>query len=220
MADAVGWRSFWWLNAGLFVFCLIMAVFTFPETKWHRVHPSELNCTASTGDIKQQISVKENASSMDTSPLEHQKTPINSPVTDTAFPNLEASETAARDPHLGKGSPSKQQFKLWQPAYLRASLITEFWTPWKLLAFPIIEFASFVVSWSAGCFLMLNLTQTQNFAAPPYMYSSLVIGKYNVFKIVKRPTRLTGPKGSLISPCSSAHLLASSLPARYRIGHP
>src|SRR5271156_2856971 len=40
--------------------------------------------------------------------------------------------------------------------------------PWRFFAFPIIEFAAFVMSWSASSFLAINLTQSQNFAAPPY----------------------------------------------------
>lgn len=58
------------------------------------------------------------------------------------------------------------------------SIIMDLWLPWKLFAFPIAEFASFVVSWSCSSFLTLNLTQTQAFAAPPYLWSSQSIGQY------------------------------------------
>ena len=51
--------------------------------------------------------------------------------------------------------------------------------PWHLLAFPIVEFSAFIVSWSASCFLTLNLTQSQAFAAPPYNFSSTKIGFFN-----------------------------------------
>lgn len=54
-----------------------------------------------------------------------------------------------------------------------------FWTPWKLFAFPIVEFAAFVVSWSCSSFLTINLTQSQNFAAPPYNLDSQTVGFMN-----------------------------------------
>lgn len=51
--------------------------------------------------------------------------------------------------------------------------------PWYLLAFPIVEFSAFVVSWTASSFLTLNLTQSQAFAAPPYNFSSTKIGFFD-----------------------------------------
>jgi len=55
----------------------------------------------------------------------------------------------------------------------------ELWMPWKLFAFPIVQFSSFVVSWTASSFLTLNLTQSQAFAVPPYNFSSAKIGFFN-----------------------------------------
>jgi len=34
-----GWRSFFWLSTGLSAFVLILIVFLFPETKYHRTLP-------------------------------------------------------------------------------------------------------------------------------------------------------------------------------------
>jgi len=177
MAAQIGWRSFWWLNVGLFGLCIITTAVSFPETKWHRLHPSELDQTkASNDDIPAVKSTtgtpKDNEDGISTA-VTHEYQP--------AYPGLQASETAQRDPYLGKGSPSKTQWRLWQPADTHASLWTEISTPWKLFALPIVEFASFVVSWSASCFLTVNLTQSQNFAAPPYNYSSTTIGMRHSF---------------------------------------
>ncbi|KAI9877678.1 MAG: hypothetical protein M1830_003158 [Pleopsidium flavum] len=137
MADHSGWRNFWWLNVALLGVTLIMLIFGFPETKWHRIHPEEM-------------------------------------------PDLSHAATAQRDPFLGLGTPSKQQFRLFQPnGHPFRSIAMDLWTPWKLFAFPIVEFASFVVSWSASSFLTINLTQSQAFAAPPYNFSSEKIGFFN-----------------------------------------
>jgi len=48
-----------------------------------------------------------------------------------------------------------------------------------MFAFPIVEFASFVVSWSCSSFLTINLTQSQVLAAPPYNWSPLAVGQTN-----------------------------------------
>lgn len=175
MAEAIGWRSFWWLNVGLFGLTFLTTAFLFPETKWHRLHLGEVDqCGASqsvTNSLTSNTAAKQGT-------LEHQiEDPKFLEVSPTQFPNLAASETAQKDPYLGKGTPSKQQFKLFQAKDPHASLLNEILTPWKLMALPIVEFASFVVSWSASCFLAINLTQGQNFAAAPYNYSSLTIGK-------------------------------------------
>lgn len=87
---------------------------------------------------------------------------------------------AHRDPWLGKGAPSKRQWGIYTPsANPLKSILMDLWIPWKLFAFPIVEFAAFVVSWSCSSFLTINLTQSQNFAAPPYNFSSQTIGFTN-----------------------------------------
>lgn len=101
-------------------------------------------------------------------------------VASPGLPDLSHAATSERDPFLGKGRPSKHQFKLFQSnAHPFKTIALDLWIPWKLFAFPIVEFASFIVSWSASCFLTLNLTQTQAFAAPPYGFSPLTIGFFN-----------------------------------------
>ena len=96
------------------------------------------------------------------------------------MPDLEHSETAARDPFLGKGYPSKQQWQFMQPnANPFKSIIMDLWLPWKLFAYPIVELAAFVTSWSCSSFLTLNLTQSQAFAGPPYNISPTNIGFMN-----------------------------------------
>jgi hypothetical protein len=111
----------------------------------------------------------------------------NEDTTTTSDPttNLEPQLTHVpthQDPFLGRGKPSKQQWKLWQP--YTGSLIHEFLLPWRLLLYPIIELAAFTVSWSASSFLTLNLTQSQVFAAPPYNYSSETVGFFNFAVLV------------------------------------
>lgn len=159
MASHVGWRNFWWLNTGLLALSVLMNIFMFPETKWHRAHPGELTPQSATSSMPEKGVVEEQ---------------------EIGKPNLTTVETADRDPYLGRGYPSKAQWGLYTPNPTPVkSVLLDLWVPWKLFAFPIVEFAAFVVSWSCSCFLTLNLTQTQNFAAPPYNWSSQSIGFTN-----------------------------------------
>lgn len=162
MAERIGWRSFFWLNVGLLGLSLLFLIFLFPETKWHRVHPNEVPHAEQQG-----VTITDES--------EPEK-----PVQVIQRENAEVESTTASDPYLHRGSPSKQQFKLWQTegATFKDVLIS-FWLPWKLLAFPIVELSAFVVSWSASCFLTLNLTQSQAFAEPPYNFNSETIGFFN-----------------------------------------
>lgn len=173
MAENLGWRSFWWLNTGLLGASFIMVVFMFPETKYHRQHHGGANTVA----VAQPAAHNSEIETDKPTSTEIEKIPSTTPP----MPDLEHVETAARDPYLGKGSPRKGQWALFQPnAHPFKSILLDLWIPWKLFAFPIVEFASFVVSWSCSSFLTLNLTQSQAFAAPPYNFSAQNIGVFSL----------------------------------------
>lgn len=149
----------------------MLCLFGFPETKYHRLHPDEVHDTASrktSGSPEEKVAI----TTLEGSDIAR----IASPK----LAELSHASTAQRDPWLGKGRPSKRQFRLFQPnPHPFKSILLDLWIPWKLFAFPIVEFASFVVSWSASSFLTLNLTQSQAFAAPPYNFTPLTIGFFN-----------------------------------------
>ena len=167
------WRNFWWLNVAMLAVTFILLIFFFPETKWHRNHPRDLGPSVPTPPAasKSALVDEHEAAGPDTPP---------SDVPDITLTDAEAVKIDHQDPYLGKGTPSKQQFKLWQPCPKPIKTFAlAFWTPWRLFAFPIVEYAAFVVSWSASSFLTINLTQTQNFAAPPYNFSAQSVGFTN-----------------------------------------
>ena len=174
MADHTGWRNFWWFNVALFGLVFLACLFGFPETRWHRVHPGEMRAS---GVVAAQTSSPVNRATLDSKvekggTLAHSDTP---------------SQTVAEvhDPYLGKGAPSKQQWRFYQPnAHPFRIMAMDLWVPWKLFTFLIVEFASFVVSWSASALLTINLTQSEVFAAPPYDFSSESIGFMNFAPLV------------------------------------
>ena len=170
MAAHINWRIFFWLNTGLDAVVILLVIFLFPETKWHRKHPREM-IEATTSDTNEK----------DTTTHEQ----LESVTTREAMSDLSPTKTAERDPYLGKGTPSRKQFRLFQPnsSPFQAILI-DLWIPIKLHTFPIVELAAFMVSWSASCFLTLNLTQSQVFAASPYNLSSQSIGFFNFAVLV------------------------------------
>ncbi|OQO06657.1 hypothetical protein B0A48_08444 [Cryoendolithus antarcticus] len=182
MALHVGWRNFWWFNTGLIAASLIMVVFMFPETKWHRLHPNEIIRQLAAQE-KGKPSPTDSAEKVNTATAEDPEKlggVVSHVPSKGTMPDLSLQATAERDPYLGKGTPSKQQWKLFQSnAHPFKSMALDLWIPWKLFAFPIVELAAFIVSWSCSSFLTLNLTQSQNFAAPPYEYSSQTIGFFN-----------------------------------------
>jgi hypothetical protein len=166
------WRNFWWLNVAILGLVFILLCFFFPETKWHRLHPNEIT------QQKASIPTGEKMAAISVEGEEHEAVVSNGQ--DENLDEDSEATIAKKDPYLGRGTPSKQQFKLWQPASNPfKALALGFWVPWRLFAFPIVQYAAFVVSWSASSFLTINLTQAQNFAAPPYNFSSQAVGFTN-----------------------------------------
>jgi len=168
MAQRYGVASFWWLNTALCGVTTLACIFLFPETKYERAFNPDLSVITPSPK-------KGSAEQIEEGTLQNEKTLEQQPTHGTDK-NLEHMHTH-QDPWLGRGKPSKQQWKLYQP--YAGNMIRELILPWQLLTFPIVEFAAFVVSWSASSFLTLNLTQDQVFANPPYLFSSSKIGLFN-----------------------------------------
>ncbi|KAK4047494.1 hypothetical protein OIV83_005407 [Microbotryomycetes sp. JL201] len=171
MSDKYGWQSFWWLNAACFAFCAIWSALFQPETRFAR---TEAPTNASMSDI---VKVEE----------EH----VSSDV------HVEKHVDAA----LGKGRPSRLQYKPWALHFQKEQFFRDLLTPWTLLAFPIVHWASFATSWSCSCFLVLNLTQSLVFSAPPYNFSAQSVGFTNFAVLAGATLGLltAGPGGDWIA---------------------
>jgi len=186
MSQGVGWRNFWWLNTGLLGFATVCCIFLFPETKYNRVLVVDSDINSSLPPLKviitEEIENRPAQHGTQTSTTDHADPESKAPVQSQnplGGPNSEklSHVRTHQDPFLGRGKPSKAQWKIFQP--YQGNILLELWLPWYISIYPIVEFAAFVVSWSASSFLTLNLTQSQVFAAPPYNFSSSKIGFFN-----------------------------------------
>ncbi|RMD42401.1 hypothetical protein DV735_g2691, partial [Chaetothyriales sp. CBS 134920] len=170
-------RSFWWLNVGLLGLVLVLLIFFFPETKWHRIHPQEVSHSLDTTPAHSQSETAKHD--------EVEKTTERHEEDATRANQLTTVATSDRDPYLHRGTPSKSQFRLFQPnAHPLQAILLDIWIPIYLHVFPIVEFSAFVVSWSASCYLTINLTQSQAFIAPPYNYSPQTVGLFNLAVLI------------------------------------
>ena len=186
MSQNVGWRNFWWLNTALLGLTVVCCTFLFPETKYNRVLVANARTESSSPPLKvatvnefedQPAQNGTQTATADHADLENKasvqsQNPLSSPNDATL-----SHAPTHQDPYLGRGKPSKAQWKIMQPYH--GNLLLELWMPWYLCIFPIVEFAAFIVSWSASGFLTLNLTQSQAFAAPPYNFTASKIGFFN-----------------------------------------
>ncbi|KAI3400107.1 hypothetical protein diail_4337 [Diaporthe ilicicola] len=188
MALHTGVESFWWLNTAMLLFTLIVCVFLFPETRYHRAW--ETGDAPKPPPVRDPNAVSDNADSSiheKHSGTDHEESlgpPVTSAAThhSAATGNKIAHTETHIDPCLGRGSPGKKQFLPF--ASYSGNLFRELWLPFYMHLFPIVEFAAFVVSWSASGFLVVNLSQSQAFAAPPYNFSSQTIGLFNLAVLV------------------------------------
>lgn len=176
MSQSTGWRSFFWLNTGLLCTIFLLLLLFFPETNWNRTCISDTEQSVAVPVGRAETTNTESPDKPEIVELEQHIEMASAEKTMTVDNVVEA------DSWLGKGYPSKKQFKLWQRDSSRGfqSLLMSVLTPLELLFYPIPCLASFVVSWTSNSMLILLLTQSQAFAVPPYNLGSRTIGLFNV----------------------------------------
>lgn len=186
MAQKVGWRGFFWLNTALLSTVFLLLLFFCPETSWHRAGVSDSEQTATAAvpvGSADTTTTAEAGNSDELKPkaleLEHQHIETAIPGKFMTLEDADAGEVHNIQP--GKGYPCKKQFKFWQlDNHSFHNLLINFLTPWKLMFYPIVALASFVLSFTSSSMLLLLLTQSQAFAAPPYNLEPETIGLFNI----------------------------------------
>lgn len=196
MASNVGWRNFWWLNVAINVFVFFAVLFCFPETKWDR---------REAGALPKLTQVPEDARG-DPTP-----TRILDKLEDQAIVGMEPEKQdiqvlqdspGSLDARLGQGRPYKAQWRLFQPSeHWPQSLVSGFLLPWKLFFYPIVQFASFVVSFSSTCYLNITFVQSGAFGGAPYHFNSQQVGFTNFASLVGALLGLltAGPASDMVS---------------------
>ncbi|KAH9907047.1 major facilitator superfamily domain-containing protein [Xylariomycetidae sp. FL2044] len=177
MTYHTGWRSFWWLNTALLLFSFLLSLVLFPETRYRRAYEDG---KVDVGGDKDSSGAAEKT--IEPPSVSHDEEGDKISGVAANDDPLAAEAQTPRDPWLGRGKPSKTQFKL--ISHYEGGFLRELWIPLYLHAFPIVELAAFVVSFSASGYLVVNLSQTQAFAAPPYNYSSETIGLFNLALLI------------------------------------
>ncbi|EGU72231.1 hypothetical protein FOXB_17258 [Fusarium oxysporum f. sp. conglutinans Fo5176] len=176
MAEHVGWPSFWWLSAGMTAFSLMLIIFGFPETMWHRDESTHIQPVRDESDIKKAITEHVERDSRKVQATEKQQGIALSTGGSGAGDVPQHNHREA----LGEGSPNRQQWRLYQLSsdpWRRVA--RDIWTPWRLFVYPIVLFSSLVAGWSCSNMLILNLTQSQVLSAPPYNWSAEAVGFTN-----------------------------------------
>ena len=155
------WRTFYWIiSAFAGVSCLII-IFLHPETKYKRDAASNVtDSTQNRGSEKVTLVL-----------IEH-------PATSTVQPE----ETIDIDQSLGRGKPTKSQFRVIQPGDMDAlsKLSLHVITPFQLLGFPIVLFGSWMLAFSASGLLTLNYIQSAALTAAPYNFNNAQVGDTNL----------------------------------------
>ena len=181
-----------WLNVAINAFVFFAVLVGFPETKWQRVYTHEAKSNSPPLDY-----------SCKDSTIETRPDPHDSGSTVVAGGSILAgSFNAVTDMYLGKGKPSKSQWSLLQPTKDALKLLTvEFFLPWKLLYYPIVQFASFIVSFSSTSYLMINFIQSEAFGGKPYGFGSQSVGFTNFASLVGVCIGLltAGPASDIVS---------------------
>lgn len=165
MAEYVGWRNFFWLCTAVSATNFILLLFLFPETKFHRPGPERY-----AGEFAEKGIFPSSTGGV--TPPEEQKG-------NGEAAHLDVGEDLGAK--LGQGKPGKKQWLLIQKPYPGAfnSLARDFLTPIYIISFPIVFWAAIVVGGAANTLLVMNLTQSGVFSAPPYNFSPGNVGFVN-----------------------------------------
>ncbi|KAH6683864.1 putative MFS transporter [Halenospora varia] len=168
-AERYGWRAFWWVCTALSCFSLVYQLLFLPETKWPRRHAAIAH-----GHLPE-ISTNSAPSNTSGEKIETTQIENQNPASLSQEERAIATEIVVKL----SGKPNKRQFQLWSPLDKEEPIIASIILPFKLFAFPIIQWSSFVFSWCASCFLIINITQSQAFAGPPWNFSPAAVGYTN-----------------------------------------
>lgn len=164
------YRTFYWITSSLSGAAALAIIFLHPETKYTR---EETTTTTTNMSSPPSPPNEKNISA------EH----VEKSSQDASSTGAGAEEDAIPvDQHLGRGRPSKWQFRLIQSMDRDAlsKISRHIVTPFRLLGFPIVLWGGWMLAGPAAGLLAINYTQAEVLMAPPYNFNSGQVGLSNL----------------------------------------
>lgn len=163
-----------------------MMVVMFPETRYRREHATLSERQTSAGNIsnsKEKVNEGQIKTVTTTNVDSETGTDDISPV--RSRPTSIEIRTPIYE-NVGKGRPRRSQFSLIPKLEYDGSniLFRDVIAPFQIFLFPIVFWAAMSLGFAANCLLALNLTQSQVFAAPPYLFTPGQVGFVNFAFVV------------------------------------
>ncbi|KAF4629069.1 hypothetical protein G7Y89_g9084 [Cudoniella acicularis] len=167
---------------------LIMMIFMFPETRYPRDNSNSLsdsNSSTTGKDTTNNDEPKTDSSVLNTVTTNEPTSEIK--PTSSVHLTSDHIHASRHTSHI-VGRPSRAQFSLIPRLIpnnaLKHTIIRDVFAPIQIFFYPIILWVVFAFGMSTNCLLALNLTQSQVFAAPPYLFTPAQVGFVNFAFVV------------------------------------
>lgn len=179
IAARVNWRWFFWVCAILQGASLIFLVVAHPETKYNRSG----HHLARPGP---QAPRHENGDGEKTEPIPS----VTKQDDDDVAGSRSSASGIVSNAMLSTderpiGAPSRSQFSLipktrFSNGPVSVVVVRDVLSPIRIFSYPIVLWASLSMGFAANSLLALNLTESQVFAAPPYLFNPAQVGYTNL----------------------------------------
>jgi hypothetical protein len=178
MAAYVGWQWFFWLCTICQAINVISTIFLFPET-YRQDNIGASQVTGSDGVMQ----AHDMEAHIDTKPKGPDGVMLSPKVDEKRDAQIEdqSGRENAWDEHLGRGRPSRAQFRIFQVVNPRAkeTFLYHLTTPIRIVFLPIILWASLCMCFASIALFIVNVTQAQALSVAPYNFSPANVGFAN-----------------------------------------
>ncbi|KAJ4408929.1 hypothetical protein N0V82_009584 [Gnomoniopsis sp. IMI 355080] len=178
IAARVNWRWFFWVCAILQGASLVFLIVAHPETKYSR--PSSHNVGPGPAALRRRGNTEEDAADEKVGGGDDDAVSRSSGNKHQAGVTSNTILSAVDERPVG--GPSREQFSLIpKPRFSHgmSSVVRDVLSPLQIFSFPIVLWAALSMGFAANCLLALNLTESQVFAAPPYLFGAAQVGYTN-----------------------------------------
>lgn len=197
IAARANWRWFFWVCAILQGVSLALLVVAHPETKYdrgnhHVAGPAPDPAAAPAGLRSENDDVEKNEPTSTVIKQDNNDNDVNNDKGNSASRSSTASGIVSNamlsTDERPSGAPTRAQFSLipklpqvpFSHGRISAMVIRDVLSPVRIFSFPIVLWASLSMGFAANSLLALNLTESQVFAAPPYLFNPAQVGYTNL----------------------------------------